>query len=60
MTRITLITIQPGPTVCIWKDGKLLEAVPLPIEAAQGLAIDLQVEAMRAARLAPVDFDDRH
>lgn len=66
-----IVTIHPGPTLMVYHSGSLLVEVPLSPTQAQGLAIDLQLEAMRAQRrekgenvpmldLPPVDTDETH
>ncbi len=43
-----IAVIHPGPVLRIYDNGKLIAEVPLSVTAAQSLAIDLQLEAMRA------------
>jgi hypothetical protein len=51
-----ILTIHPGPTLMVYENGSLIVEVPLSPEAAQWLAIDMQVEAMRAQRNVEKDI----
>jgi len=43
---MVLITVRPGPTIHVWRDGVEVVAVPLTLAAALSLLKDL-AEALR-------------
>jgi hypothetical protein len=45
---MTLITVTPGPTIRVYRDGALVAEVPLTIHAAGRLIAELAKETWRA------------
>lgn len=48
-----LITVRPGPVLCLWRDGALVAEVPLAMSAALALIASLALHTRNAQPQGP-------